>query len=112
MPLTPTEAATNAKIEADNLHIRHGAVLATMRDSHAANLLRVATDLDRVMNFPQAILWELKEAGLTTAEAAQELADQRAYYQWKEARLTEIVSLIDSEITFRADGKVNRTPIE
>ena len=109
--LTPAEEILNAKIENESLHIRFDAQLVTMRDSHAAKIVRVAPDLDKVFNFPAAVLWELKEQGLDTAEAAQGLADQRIYYQWKHDRLTEIVLLIDTEVAFRADGKVNRSSI-
>lgn len=112
MPLTLPEQATNAKIENEGLHLRHDAQLGVMRESHAEKLLRVAPDLDKALNYPDAIRWELKEAGdRTDAEIEQELADQQAYYQWKHDRLAEVVTLCDAEIAFRADGKVDRRPI-
>lgn len=111
-PLTPGEQAVNARIEAEGLHIKHDTQLVFMRDSHATKILRVAPDLDRVLNFPDSIRWELKVGGdLSDAKIEQEVLDQRAYYQWKFDRLTEIVSLIDSEIRFRADDKVRRNPV-
>lgn len=111
MSLTPAEQALNAKIEAEGLHLKHDTQLVFMRDSHAEKLLRVAPDLDKALNFPDAIRWELKEAEYPADEIEQEVADQKAYYQWKQTRLTEIVSFIDTEIGFRADGKVNRKPV-
>ncbi len=112
-PLTPAEKIINGRIEAEGLHIKFDTQLVAMRNSHATKVfMRVNPDLDKAVNFADAIRWELKEAGgLTDAEIERELADQRAYYQWKRDRLTEIVSLIDSEIAFRADGKVDRSPI-
>ena len=113
MPLTAAERAVNVKIENEGLHRRRDDVLSIMRDRHAEKLLRVAPDLDRALNFPDAIRWELKEQGdLTDAEIEGELAEQQTYYQWKHDRLTEVVSLIDSEVEFRGAGKVSRSPVE
>ena len=113
MPLTAAERAVNVKIENEGLHRRRDDVLSIMRDSHAEKLLRVAPDLDRALNFPDAIRWELKEQGeLTDAEIESELVEQQVYYQWKVDRLTEVVSLIDSEVEFRGAGKVSRSPVQ
>ena len=105
-----SEEEFNAKIEFEGLHHRYDTQLVIMRDSHAEKLLRVAPDLDKALNFPDAIRWELKEAEYPADEIEQEVADQKAYYVWKDKRLTEIVLLINTEIGFRADGKVARTP--
>ena len=118
-PLTPAEEILNAKIENESLHVKFDTQIVFMRDSHAAKILSVAPDLDKVFNFPDTIRWELKEQNaplplvdqLSPAEIEKEVLGRQAYYQWKHDRLTEIVSLIDTEIAFRADGKVDRNPI-
>ena len=110
MPLTPAEQSLNARIEAEGLHLRHDTQLDAMATSHAAKIPRVDVDLDKVINFPDAVRWELKEAEFPADEIEAELVSQRTYYQQKKARLEEVVSLIADEQAFRQKGKVARTP--
>ena len=111
MPLTPAEQSLNARIEVDGLHLRYDERLVAMKESHAAKIPHVEEDLDKVLNYPDAVRWELKEGGLPADKIEDELASQITYYQWKKARLEETVSLIESEQAFRKNGKVEGTPI-
>ena len=111
-PLTTAEQIIEAKLQKESLYLRLDEQLVSMASSHAAKIPQVLEDLDKVTNFPDAVRWELKESGLPADEIEHELSSQLAYYQWKKARLEEVVSLISSEQEFRADGKVDRTQVQ
>ena len=110
MPLNRAERDLNARIESEGLHLRFNLQLVAMAKSHAAKIPRVESDLDKVLNFPDAVRWELKEAEFPADEIEAELVSQRTYYEQKKARLEEVVSLIADEQAFRAAGKVTRVP--
>ena len=111
MALTPDEQAVNVRIVTEGLHYKFDAQLVAMAVSHAAKLPHVESDLDKALNYPQAVKWELKEAGLPQSEIQAELKAQQDYYQWKKARLDDIVFLIGQERALRVAGKVSRSPI-
>ena len=111
MALTPDEQAVNVRIITEGLHNKFDAQLVAMAVSHAAKLPHVESDLDKALNYPQAVKWELKEAGFPQAEIQAELKAQQDYYQWKKDRLDDIVFLLANERAFRRDGKVSRSPI-
>ncbi len=110
MTLTPSERVREERIREESLHLKTDEELITMKASHAAKLPHVEEDLDKVLNYPDAVRWELKEAGYDDIE--DELVQQIAYYQWKKARLEESVNLISAEQAFRRDGKVDRTQVQ
>ena len=110
MPLNRAERTLNDRIESEGLHLRFNLQLVAMAESHAAKIPRVEADLDKVLNFPDAVRWELKEAEFPADEIEAELVSQRIYYQQKKVRLQEVVSLIASEQEFRQKGKVQRVP--
>ena len=109
--LTLTEQAVENRLIGEGLHLKFDAQLVAMAKSHAAKIPHVDADLDRVLNFPDSIRWELKEASYPADEIEVEVAHQRTYYQWKKTRLEEIVSRIADEQAFRRAGKVQRTPV-
>ena len=111
IPLTPEDEIIEAKIREDSLDLRTDERLVAMAESHAAKIPHVDEDLDKVLNYPDAVRWELKEAGYPAGEIEDELASQVSYYQRKKAKLEETVPLIASVQTFRKNGKVTREPI-
>ncbi len=111
MVLTLAEQALNERIITEGLHNKFDGQLVAMEASHSAKLPHVESNLDKVLNYPGAVKWELKEAGLPQSEIQAELKAQQDYYQWKKDRLDDIVFLLANERAFRRDGKVSRSPI-
>lgn len=110
MPLTPAEQLTDDKIHSQNLHIRFDEQLVEMAKSHADMIPQAEEDLDKILNFPDAVRWELKKRDFPADELEAEIISKRDYYQWNKDKLEEIVSLIASEQRFRKNKKVTRTP--
>ncbi len=110
-PLTPGEQALDARVRNEGLHHKHDQQLVVMRASHARKRPHILNDLDKVLNYPDAVRWELKESGLVGGELEQELLAQQDYYRWKDGRLSDIVALIDGETDLRGRDRVRRTPV-
>ena len=123
-PLTEPERADEALIRTEGLHLRwhdepeapeaKRGELTRMRDAHAAKIERVQSDYDAHHDprFVQGLEYEIEQQHpeLTPAEVTEEVASQVAYYEWKRARLVEIVRLCDVELAFRSGAKVDRRP--
>lgn len=110
-PLTPGEKALDARVRNEGLHHKHDQQLVVMRASHARKRPHILNDLDRALNYPDAVRWELKESGLVGDEIERELLAQQDYYRWKDGRLSDIVALIDGEADLRGRRRVDRSPV-
>lgn len=122
--LDPSEEVDNQLIIAEGLHLRwheeaeapteKRGELLRMRDAHAAKVPRVQLDADAHNNadFRAGERFQLmQEQGMTRAEADAEIAERRAFYNAKVAKLTEVVRLCNEEVRLRTTpDKVDRLP--
>ena len=105
---TPEEDAINVRIIERGLQSRPDTTLVTMLNAVTTKSSVYDEDIDRLTNFPQAELWDLKQQGITGARAQTELAETLQFYTDKKARLLDKKFLTEKEQEFRRDGKVVR----
>lgn len=110
---TPAEDAINNRIITRGLHRRSDEVVGKMLAAVTEKATRFDADIDKHTNFPDAVLWELKEQdGLTGQKAQDELASRLQFYVDKKARLLDKKFLLEQEQAFRRDGKVGRVIVD
>ena len=109
-----TNAQWAEDVKAEGLEIRTETELVQMKDSHESKLTRVQKDLDKFINWPDAVRYELMErfstAGLTGKELTdaveKEFQEQLTYYQWKVGKLGQSVERITKAKDLIAEGRV------
>jgi hypothetical protein len=113
---TTTEAWAE-DVKKDNLDIKFDYQLDQMEENLTEKLPRVQQDLDKFIQCPDCIKWELKE-GLNEEFSGQKLTDaveeeyqsQLAYYKWKADKLNQSLERIKKEKELRYEDLVIRTP--
>lgn len=115
-------------VKKENLDIKYDYQLDQMEENLTEKLPRVQKDLDKFVNYPNYIKWELKEQftqmfndseidlkGKLESKTLQEWIDgefveQLAYYQWKTDKLNQSIERIKKEKELRYDELVIRSP--
>ncbi len=123
MPLTPDERVDDDLIQTEGLHLRwhtepeaperKRGELQQMRDAHFKKIARVQPDFDnhQDLRFLQGLEFQIEKDNpeMSAAEVTNAVNQEIAYYNWKHAKLIEVVRLCDREMEFRdAGNKVTR----
>lgn len=124
-PTTDAEWANDVK--AEGFEHRFDFQLDQMEQSLTEKLPKIQKDLDKFIQCPDCVKYELKErftqmfndAGIGLNKSLEgktlqewideEFASQLAYYQWKTDKINQSLERITKEKELRKDGKVDRT---
>ncbi len=113
MALTPDEKAIDNRIKDRGIDRRGDDVIARMLIAMTSKSTAFDSDIDRLINFPDAELWDLKEReGLTGQRALDEVSQKLTLLTTKRDRILDKKFLIEQEQNFRRDGKVTRSIID
>lgn len=105
-PVTEEQWAEDVK--KDQLHTRFDYQLQEMKESHEAKLLELKKLYDKATLYPDAIRWELIEAGIPEEEIDKQVAEQIAGIKLEYEKIQQVVERINKEIELRSKGKVDR----
>ena len=105
-PVTDEQWAEDVKKE--QLNSRFDFQLQEMKESHEAKLLELKTLYDKAVLYPDAIRWELIEAGMPESELDKQVAEKIASTKWEYEKLQQTIERINKEIELRKKGAVDR----
>ncbi len=117
-PITNSQWAEDTKKE--SLHVKRNDQLSEMKESHEAKVIKVKKDVNKFLNYPEAVKFELDEQftqifeehgnsnkieGKTKQQCIDgEFVEQDIMYKWKIAKLHQSVERINKEIELRTTG--------
>lgn len=104
-----TDEQWNEDVKKEQLNTRFDYQLQEMKKAHEEKLVEMKKLYDKATLYPDAIRWELMEAGIVPVEELDaEVAKQIASLKWEYEKLQQSVERINKEIELRKDGKVDR----
>ena len=115
-PTTQAEWAEDVRRE--SLNFKFDYQLDQMEENLTEKLPRTQKDLDKFIQCPDCIKWELKEqlneeflGGKLTDAVEEEYQSQLHYYKWKVDKINQSIERIKKEKELRGEGQVDRKPI-
>jgi len=106
-PTTDAEWAEDVKKESLNFKLDYE--LQQMKTDLENKLIRVQQPLLDKINYPDAIRWEMIQAGIKEPELTKEVEQRITQYKLEYEKMSQSIERISKEIELRKNGKIDRT---